>query len=58
MSYCRTLSDRQLRNVLLLENERKERGGEIGEAARELYHEAREECARRQMDPDLILLES
>jgi hypothetical protein len=49
MTYCRTLTDFQLKNVLYKEWSRSLRD--------ELYYEAREECARRGIDPDLTLNE-
>lgn len=51
MTYCETLTDAQVENVLLLEHDRKERGG-----SRELYDEAREECLKRGIDPDEVLV--
>jgi hypothetical protein len=50
MTYCKTLTDAQLENVLLMEYDRKERGGD-----RDLYQEAREECIRRGIEPDEVL---
>lgn len=52
MTYCSSLTRNQLLNVLRDENERRKRGGEVGEAAQELYQEAREECIRRGIEPD------
>lgn len=50
MTYCKTLTNEQLENVLLIEYDRKERGGD-----RALYQEAREECLRRGIEPDQVL---
>jgi hypothetical protein len=53
VTYCISLTDAQLENVLLKEYERHDTGGDS-----ELYYEAREEYVRRGYDPDtLILLE-
>ena len=60
MSYCRTLTNAQVQNVLCDEFERYRRfgkQGEVSEAALELYHEAREECARRGIDPNMVLID-
>jgi len=50
MTYCYSLTDVQLENVLLKEYERHDGGGDS-----ELYYEAREEYARRSIDPDMII---
>ncbi len=50
MTYCHSLTNAQLQNVLVKEYDRREAGGNS-----ELYHEAREECARRNIDPDTII---
>lgn len=50
MTYCSTLTDAQLENVLIQEHDRHRRMG-----CSELYVEAREECLRRGMEPDEIL---
>lgn len=50
MTYCNSLTDNQLENVLLIEYDRKERGED-----RDLYVEAREECLRRGIEPDQVL---
>lgn len=49
MTYCSTLTDMQVANVLAKEKSRKEQGGDLS-----LYCEAREELARRGLDPDHI----
>lgn len=51
--YCRTLTNGQLENVLLIEYARYTRGEDEN-----LYREAREECSRRGMDPDTVIMES
>lgn len=51
MTYCNTLTDSQLENVLLIEYDRKERGGDS-----DLYYEAREECVRRDIAPQSLRL--
>ncbi len=53
MTYCSSLTNVQLENVLCIEHDRKERGGDVT-----LYVEARAECCRRGMDPDYILEEN
>jgi hypothetical protein len=59
MSYCSTLTDNQVRNVLCDEASRFQRhgAGDVAEGAKELYYEAREECARRGIDADEELRE-
>ena len=57
-SYCRQCTNNQLKNVLVDEANRWNRTngeGEVAQAARELYWAAREECARRSIDPDEVL---
>lgn len=53
MTYCRTLTNRQLENVLLIEYARYTRGEDDS-----LYYEAREECCKRGIDPDTMIMES
>lgn len=54
MTYCSTLKNFQVENVLCLEAEKaNERGG--GDLS--LYYEAREELARRGIEPDYVLRE-
>jgi hypothetical protein len=50
MTYCYLLTDAQLEQVLLKEFDRYEAGEDS-----ELYYEAREECARRDIDSDTII---
>lgn len=59
MSYCTSLTDNQVINVLKDEKSRMERNpeGDVHDAAVELYHEAREECLRRGIEPDQELRE-
>ena len=59
MSYCSGLTNAQLENVLCDEAERigNHRTGPVVDAAWELYHEAREELAKRGKDADMILRE-
>jgi len=52
MSYCRTLTDNQVQNVLALFASSSSQGGNMS-----LYYEAREECAKRGIDPDTVLKE-
>lgn len=54
MSYCSSLTSGQLLNVLRDEHSRMERHpeGDVHDGAVELYHEAREECLRRGIEPD------
>ena len=54
MSYCSSLTDNQVINVLNQEKSRMERHpeGDVHDGARDLYHEAREELLRRDIDPD------
>lgn len=59
-AYCRNCTDRQLENVLCDEADRYHRHGGEGDTADtalKLYHAAREECARRGIDPDALLAE-
>ena len=49
MTYCSTLIDTQVMNVLAKEASLKEQGGDLS-----LYYEAREELARRGLDPDHV----
>jgi hypothetical protein len=61
MTYCRTLTDYQVKNVLCDEADRYHRHegqGEVAVAAMELYHEAREELQARGINPDDILREN
>jgi len=54
MTYCRTLTDTQVINVLKAEYSRMHSytdGGEIWQAAKELHQEAREELLRRGLEP-------
>ena len=54
MSYCSTLTDAQVQNVLCDEAEKApmRSGNDLS-----LYYEAREECAKRQIDPDMVMRE-
>jgi len=49
MTYCSTLTDMQVANVLAKEKSHKEQGGDLS-----LYYEAREELARRGIDPEHV----
>ena len=64
MSFCRNANDSQLRNILCDEARRyhahtdprfPNEPSALAVAAKELYQEAREECARRGIDPDEVL---
>ncbi len=59
MSYCSSLTDAQLENVLCDEADRinRHKTGSVAEGAWELYQEAREECCGRGIDPDDVLSE-
>lgn len=56
MSYCASLTNSQVVNVLRDEKSRIDRHpdgpADVLETARELYQEAREECLRRGIEPD------
>ena len=54
MTYCSSLTNNQVINVLKDEKSRMERHpeGDVHDGAKELYQEAREECLRRGIDPD------
>ena len=54
MSYCRTLTDNQVQNVL---EDEATRCRTITNHDKALYYEAREECARRGYEPDEVLRE-
>ena len=61
MTYCRTLTDYQVKNVLVNEADRYHRHegqGEVAVAAMELYHEAREELQARGINPNDVLREN
>ncbi len=56
MSYCSSLTDNQVINVLRDEKSRMERNpeGDAHDGAVELYQEAREELLRRGIEPDEV----
>ena len=54
MSYCSSLTDNQVQNVLCDEAKRATNNDCPAEA---LYYEAREECVRRGIEPDDVLAE-
>jgi len=58
MTYCSSLTNRQLVNVLNDEKNRMKRfpvNDGVYLAAKGIYHEAREECLRRGIEPDEAL---
>lgn len=62
MTYCDSLKDFQVKNVLLDEWDRIKANpwpnSEVGQGAKELYQEAREELLRRGIEPDEVLFEN
>jgi len=56
MTYCSSLTTRQVENVLKDEDHRRKHStGDVWQAAEELYKEAREELLRRGIEPDEVL---
>ena len=54
MAYCSTLNDSQVQNVLCDEAEKAPMAS--GDDCT-LYYEAREECAKRGINPDMVMRE-
>ena len=62
MTYCSSLTDTQVKNVLIDEANRingiEDRTSKVREAAEDLYFEAREELAKRGINANIVLFEA